>query len=150
MAQRHPEDDVTIRPAEAHDASRLLDLCQMLGRDASLDDVLSHLLAVRAEAASCLLVAVLDGVPKGFVEVTARTALGVASWAEVSGLVVDAALRGRGVGTELMAAARRWARQKGLARLRVRTRLARLEAARFYERAGLTKMKEQSVFEVDV
>jgi GNAT superfamily N-acetyltransferase len=67
----------------------------------------------------------------------------------VSGLVVDAPLRGLGLGRALLLAARRWAKEKGLVPLRVRTRLEREAAARFYESAGMTRRKQQWVFEIE-
>jgi len=54
------------------------------------------------------------------------------------------------VGGALVRGARAWAKEKGLSRLRVRTRVEREAAASFYERAGFCLTKQQRVYELDV
>jgi len=112
MPRTTPPAAVSIRPADVADADALHRLCQALGRDAQLHDVRAHLQEVASEAGRCLLVAVVEGAVGGWLEVGARTALGTRPWAEVSGLVVDAPLRGLGLGRALLLAARRWAKEK--------------------------------------
>ena len=57
--------------------------------------------------------------------------------AEVQELVVDPALRGRGVGKELLAAARKAACKAGCVRIELVTNQRRHGAHRFYEREGM-------------
>ena len=57
--------------------------------------------------------------------------------AEVQELVVDPSLRGRGVGKELLAAAREAAQAAGCARIELVTNQRRHGAHRFYEREGM-------------
>lgn len=57
--------------------------------------------------------------------------------AEIQELVVDPALRGRGVGKELFAAAREAARTAGCVRIELVTNQRRHGAHRFYEREGM-------------
>ena len=57
--------------------------------------------------------------------------------AEVQELVVDPSLRGRGVGKELLAAAREAAREAGCVRIELVTNQRRHGAHRFYEREGM-------------
>ncbi len=141
---------LTVRAAEPQDAPVLLELCRQLGREASLDDVRVHLERGRSEAGHCLLVALESGSVRGWLEVATRTALGSPAWAEISGLVVDEARRGQGVGAELVRAAGAWARGQGLARLRVRTRVERKRAARFYVGAGFRLRKQQQLYELEL
>lgn len=57
--------------------------------------------------------------------------------AEVQELVVDPSLRGRGVGKELLAAAREAAREAGCVRIELVTNQRRHGAHRFYGREGM-------------
>ena len=66
--------------------------------------------------------------------------------AELVGLVVDEALRGRGIGAALVTAAEAWARERGLARLRVRSNVTREATHSFYRRLGYEEVKRQVVF----
>ncbi len=54
----------------------------------------------------------------------------------VEDLAVDPGERSRGVGAELLAAAREWARGKGASHLELDSGEARADAHRFYEREG--------------
>jgi GNAT superfamily N-acetyltransferase len=141
---------VAIRVAEPADAPVLAGLCQQLGRDATVDEVRAYLERGRSEDGHCVLVAHEGGSVLGWLEVATRGALGSPVWAELSGLVVDAPLRGQGVGAELLRAARRWAQEQGVARLRVRSRTERQGAASFYERSGFRPSKQQRVFELEL
>lgn len=57
--------------------------------------------------------------------------------AEIQELVVDPALRGRGVGRQLLAAACQAARNAGCVRIELVTNQRRHDAHRFYEREGM-------------
>ncbi|HJW09461.1 MAG TPA: GNAT family N-acetyltransferase, partial [Holophagaceae bacterium] len=73
--------------------------------------------------------------------------LGSPDRAEVGGLVVDEAFRGRGLGSQLMAAAEAWAQAKGFATVRLRSRLQRERAHAFYHQLGYEETKRQVVLE---
>jgi GNAT superfamily N-acetyltransferase len=60
---------------------------------------------------------------------------------------VDERNRGAGVGRALVSAAEEWAKESGLATIRVRSRIERDRAHKFYERDGYTRLKTQYVFE---
>ncbi len=142
---------IAIRRAEAMDAPALATLCRQLGDEVTASQVLAHLERHRTEASQCLLVALLDTAVVGWLEAGVRHAVQDGrGWAEVSGLVVEASQRGYGVGSALLAAARSWAVGQGMKRLRVRTRVERTEAARFYEKNGFRLKKQQRVYDVDL
>lgn len=69
------------------------------------------------------------------------------SFAELGGLVVAESWRGLGVGTQLVAAAERWALDNGYRKLRIRSREERTEAHGFFKRLGFVGCKTQRVFE---
>lgn len=137
---------VSIRAAKAQDALALVELCRQLGHAIRQGAVQRHL-RQPAGAGHRLLVAVLAGRVVGWLEVEARASLPTGRWAEVTGLVVEETVRRRGVGRALVRSARKWARSRGLGRLRVRTRLERTEAARFYEQEGFALNKQQRVYD---
>jgi len=67
-------------------------------------------------------------------------------YGDVTGLVVDAACRGRGYGAELLAAAEDWFRARGVEEVVVRSGGQRHDAHRFYDREGYARLKTQVVF----
>jgi GNAT superfamily N-acetyltransferase len=68
-------------------------------------------------------------------------------FAELAGLVVGDSARSRGIGALLLRAAEDWARNRGFARLRVRSNVVRERAHRFYLREGYIERKRQVVFD---
>lgn len=93
-----------------------------------------------------LLVASSDGRLVGWVHVFATHLLHDEPFAEIAALIVESASRRGGAGTTLMRSAEHWARAKGCAFVRVRSRLSREGAHRFYVRLGYAKEKTQYTF----
>jgi GNAT superfamily N-acetyltransferase len=91
---------------------------------------------------------VLDatGAVAGWLHVAIRASLTDGPCAEIRGLVVAAPARGKGFGGALLRAAEAWANALGCECLRVRSRVEREGAHRFYERAGFVRAKTQAVF----
>jgi GNAT superfamily N-acetyltransferase len=135
---------MAIRIAAPGDAEAISDLMRQLGykRD-GIDLRLAHILA---EPAGAVFVAESERVV-GVVHVVERATLEAPARAEVLALVVDGACRGQGIGRRLMRTAEDWARDRGLVALRVRTRVARAQAHRFYEGLRYELVKEQKVYE---
>jgi GNAT superfamily N-acetyltransferase len=86
------------------------------------------------------------GEPVGWIHVGATHRLEAGPFAEIGGLVVDAANRGGGIGAALVKAAEEWARARGFELVRVRSNVARPGARGFYERLGFREIKTQAVF----
>ena len=68
-------------------------------------------------------------------------------FAEIRALVVDSAVQRKGVGRLLVDEAKRWARAKGVSKLRVRSNVVREEAHQFYPAQGFVKSKTQAVYD---
>jgi GNAT superfamily N-acetyltransferase len=66
--------------------------------------------------------------------------------AEIGGLVVNERFRGRGVGKLLLRHAERWARQKDLSSIYLRSNVIRKGAHVFYESLGYQNIKTQHAF----
>ena len=137
----------TIRPARTHDAAAIAALCGQLGYPAGRQQVVVRLAAIESTRAACVLV-VEDarGRVAGWLHVAEAAQLPGESDARILGLVVAEAARGAGLGASLLRAAEDWARSRGAAQLRVRSRIERERAHGFYERAGYARVKTQAVF----
>lgn len=135
-----------LRPAEAGDAARLAALSGQLGYPATPDAIRERLRLLALQGDPPVRVALVEGEVVGWVQVGCTLSLEAGAQAILSGLVVDEAFRGRGIGTALVAAAEAWARAQGLAVLRVRTHTARTDTHRFYANLGFEEVKRQVVF----
>ena len=62
--------------------------------------------------------------------------------AQVEGVRVDGALRGTGIGAQMMTAVMQMARARGCYQMQLTTDKRRLDAHRFYERLGFAKSHE--------
>ena len=134
-----------IREATAADAAALAALSTQLGYPAQPGEAAERLAALGPEGA--VLVAEADGAVLGWIHVCGIRFFQSPPFAEVGGLVVDEAARGKGVGKLLVEAGARWAAERGYRKLRVRSNVVREDAHRFYEREGFRRVKTQAVFD---
>lgn len=137
----------TIRCARTYDAPAIAELCGQLGYPANRQQVVTRLAAIDASGAACVFVAEdVQGHLSGWLHVARSAQLTADPAAEILGLVVAERARGFGIGADLVRAAETWACRHGCAELRVRSRVERERAHRFYERAGYARVKTQAVF----
>ena len=134
-----------IREATASDAAALAVLSTQLGYTTQPGEAAERLAALRP--AGTVLVAEADGAVLGWIHVCGIRFFQSPPFAEVGGLVVDEAARGKGVGKLLLEAGARWAAERGYRKLRVRSNVVREDAHRFYEREGFRRVKTQAVFD---
>jgi len=139
-------EDVVVRACRGADCQSLASLATQLGYPCTEDEVRQRLPRHQGREACVILVAELGGrvVAWESLEVVDRFYLD--RYAEVTGLVVDEAWRGRGIGGKLVSAAESWARSVGLELLRLKTNSQRRDAHRFYQGLGFEKTKEQFVY----
>ncbi len=138
---------VAIREAIADDCPRLAALSTELGYPMTPGEAMESFGRISDHPDHGLLVAVCQGVPAGWIQVSLTRIFESPVQAEIAGLVVNAALRGRGIGKQLVDAAESWARRRGCAIIRVRSNVVRERAHGFYRRAGYRDIKTQMVFE---
>lgn len=138
---------VTLRPAATADLARIAALNGQLGYAATADSIAARLQIILASERDLLQVAVLpDGPVVGWVHAQLVQWLESPYRAEIGGLVVDEAVRRRGVGRILVDAVRLWAVTHGAMELSVRCQIHRVEAHAFYTAQGFIRTKSQHVF----
>lgn len=139
---------MTIRRMTSVDLVQVLPLAEQLGYPNSLDDLRARFEIVVKDSRCALFVAV-DGDDQvvGWTQIQHDLpSLLSAPRAELAALVVDARVRGRGIGKELLSAAEAWARGEGLEKILVRSNITRDDGHRFYKREGYAQSKTSHVF----
>ena len=137
-----------IRQASTSDITAIVDLSDQLGYPTSAEQAAIRMAEILNKPDHVVWIAELEpGAVVGWVHVTRTTWLEIDPFAEIGGLVVDAAHRCKGIGKALLDKAEAWALENGLSSLRVRSNVIRSRAHHFYEKAGYSIIKSQYVFE---
>jgi N-acetylglutamate synthase-like GNAT family acetyltransferase len=137
----------TIRTANANDADRLAELSRELGYPVEPDVIRRRLERLLAKPDHIVLV--MEGSPGmvlGWIHAAEHDILEVGCFCEIQGLVVAANRRGEGIGWKLVERVERWAAERGLEQVSVRSNVVRAESHPFYERAGYLRVKTQHVY----
>ena len=132
-----------IRRAAPEDAARLAELSIELGYPMTAAEAVERLADLEASGDHALLVAEDGGRVAGWIQVSLPRIFETPKSAEIAGLVVDSAQRGRGIGRRLVEAAAAWAAGRGSIAVRVRTNVIRERAHAFYVREGFLEVKTQ-------
>jgi predicted N-acetyltransferase YhbS len=136
MAAPEATDGLVIRSAASGDCGALEGLIGQLGYQAGEADVAQRLAAMEREG-RLVLVAELEGQVIGCLSTSVMRVLHrPAPVGRISMLVVDAAVRGRGIGADLVRAAERALADAGCRLVEVTSNQKRTDAHRFYERLG--------------
>jgi GNAT superfamily N-acetyltransferase len=119
-------------------------LAGQLGYPSTEEQVASRFGAVARLGSGGVYVAAAepDGVV-GWIYVALQVTIEGDPGAEVWGLVVDEAHRGRGIGKRLMEHAEGWARERGFQDVSLRTNIIRKDTHRFYRSLGYEVVKTQ-------
>ena len=140
-------DIISIRDAVEQDADSLAALAAQLGYPSSGAEVGRRMVRYAGNPGERIIVAEEGGRVVGWTSVAVVDHFYTALYVEISGLVVDADHRSRGIGSLLLDEVKRWAKEKAVPLIRLRANVLRKEAHRFYEREGFSRVKEQVVFE---
>ena len=138
---------IVVRAARAGDAPALSALATELGYPtdtAQIEPRLSMLLGSDCDAV--FVVEAEGNEVVGFIHGAEKQLLVSARYVELGGLIVAAAARRRGAARLLIEAVERWARERNVDLLRVRTRFERDVADVAYRRCGFELEKKQRVF----
>jgi GNAT superfamily N-acetyltransferase len=127
--------ELLVRDARATDSKALATLCTQLGYPAAVDVMPGRIARLTQDPNARALVAEDDGTVVGLASVHLRFMINHATpLAQLTLLVVDESVRGRGVGRALVDVVEAWAKQRGCKRIVVTTALDRKGAHAFYER----------------
>ncbi len=139
---------VRVRPMARGDLEAVAALSAQLGYPVAGDALAHHFELLQEAPENALLVTEETGDEQvvGWVHVAGRVSLETGPFAQISGIVVDERVRGRGVGRELMAAAEAWAAARGYDVMRLWSNVVRERAHRFYEELGYEHIKTSKVF----
>jgi GNAT superfamily N-acetyltransferase len=138
---------VEVRAAAKNDADALARLAGELGYPSTPAQVRERLAAVEGQSQHATYIAVdQSGGIVGWIELAEIRSLAHDARAEITGLVVDAAHRGAGVGRLLVQRGEAWARERGLSAIGVRSNVIRDRAHAFYLGLGYAVAKSQKVF----
>jgi len=136
-----------VRPATSSDAVEIARLAQELGYPAGAADISARLALMRGQQRYLIAVAETPaGQLAGWLCAERRVTLEGGEQIEITGLVIDATKRRRGIGKALLAEAERWAQQQGMTLIVVRSNIARPESHGFYLGAGYRRLKTQHVY----
>jgi GNAT superfamily N-acetyltransferase len=142
-----PQSGLGIRAARLADASRLAALSGELGYPADADVMAGRLESIGRRPSDLVLVAELEPAGLvGWIHAAEQAVLEYGLRAEILGLVVDQRHRQHGVGRALVAAVERWAADRGLAQISVRSAVTRDASHAFYERLGYQRIKTQHAY----
>ena len=140
-------DELIIRKATIADANRVAELSGTLGYPVSVEAMEQRLTRVLKLETHSVFVAERNGEVLGWTHGAEQEMLELDCRAEIWGLVVAESERGRGVGRRLVEAVEKWARDRGLNDMSVRSNVVRPESHPFYERIGYTRYKTQHAYQ---
>jgi GNAT superfamily N-acetyltransferase len=142
--ERH--DTVSIREVEIDDAPAVARLTGELGYPAAVETMRARITALANLKDHVLYAACLDGRVLGWIDVRIVHHLQDEPYGEIAGLVVDRDFRSRGIGALLVAKCEQWTTARGVFNIRVRSRIERDAAHRFYLRLNYSRLKTSAVF----
>lgn len=147
MPRARTTNRMIVRTAQRGDAGAVAALSAQLGYDEAVDEIRKRIEDIRAQGNGEVYVAVVPpDIVVGWVQVFSLLLVELPPLAEVGGIVVDSRYRRIGVGRSLMEAAEQWARQNGLATLRLRSNVQREDARAFYRRLGYAEIAASTLF----
>ena len=139
---------VTLRLLESTDADAISTLLPDLGYQATADQVVHRLAALREWPDQEAFVAEIRGAIVGLCHIQGVRMLNSEGYAEIQALVVSTAFQGQGLGKRLVAHACEWAFARGYERIRLRSGVQREAAHAFYEHLGFERAKASYAFEL--
>ena len=142
--------EIQIRQITLDDAKEIHRLTVELGYKIPLLETAANVEAVISHPDNCGRVAIHAGNIVGWVHAFKALRIETRPFVEIGGLVVDEALRGRGIGKKMIESVKQWCVECKIPILRLRTNTKRKEAHQFYRSLGFTEIKEQKVFELKV
>lgn len=142
------EQSFAIREIKFSDSTAVRALTAQLGYPLSEKEIERNISVVIESKSHTAFVAEHNEKVIGWIGVSQAIMIEFNPFCEINGLVIEENYRGQGVGKLLIEQAKRWARERGNATLRVRCNVKRKHAHEFYQRLGFIETKEQKNFEM--
>lgn len=137
---------IDIRDVDlSKDLAAMARLCGQLGYDTTTDQLLERLKTMDADRPT--FVATDNGNVVGWMNLRIEKSPEVDPKVEVSALVVDEIVRGKGIGRSLMEHAEEWAKGRGIPHIILRSQTHRTDAHQFYQEMGYSIAKTSHLFE---
>lgn len=142
------EKKVTIRKAEKSDAEMIWQCnCEGLGYTFALEDTIRRVHDIMDRLPQDLfLVACVDDQPAGYIHATDYECTYMEAYKDIEELAVLPGYQGYGIGRKLLNEAESWARECGVAGVRLISGFARTGAHQFYLKCGYTHRKDHKNF----
>lgn len=138
----------TLRQATRKDAPAIADLSVQLGYPDPTRQTPQRLEFLILSPDHVVFVACLvDGTVVGWCHAFLAYRVESDPFTELGGIVVDEKHRGQGIGWSLLGAVEDWVRDRGISKLRVRSRSERVKTHGFFGRLGFQLVKGQHVFD---
>ncbi len=140
--------NVEIRKAIPEDAAEIAELATALGYRSSAADVAQRLRDTLDRVDHFVAVAV-DGSRRvvGWIHACEELRIESDLKVEIGGLIVREEDRSKGIGRRLLEAAERWASERGISLIRLRSNVVRERAHAFFVKAGYSSSKTSCVFD---
>ena len=139
--------NITIRKCMISDATFIRELCKdHLGYDYPMDKFEENLRKLMAAPNHLLLVAENNNQLLGFAHASDMYVIYGPPMKLLSAIVVDEKYRGYGVAHELVSAVEKWAKDSGVAGIRLYSGAERSDANAFYKHAGYEFVKAEMQF----
>lgn len=136
-----------VRLAHLNDAAAINTLTAVLGYAATLDQTTTWLAELVESLQHAVYVAEREQQVYGWLVVERRLSLESGYKAQITGLVVAEEAQRCGLGQQLVAAAKEWARQQGLTSLTVSSNIQRDGSHRFYQALGFKLCKTSHFYQ---
>lgn len=137
-----------IRNASISDVSDISELTEQLGYSATEFEIQERLKSMLNSNDHAIYVAfVPNGKIVGWIHVYESKRVESESFAEIGGFIVSEAFRRKGIGKTLLKTAEQWVAKNKLTKLRVRSKIEREDAKKFYSNLGFFVSKQQRVFD---
>ena len=137
-----------IRNATINDSSDISELSKELGYPTSELEVRERLNSILNSNNHMVYVAFLsDGKVIAWIHIFETQRIESKAFAEIGGFIVSETFRNKGVGKKLLKNAEEWTQNKNFSKLRVRSKIEREDAKKFYSKMGFSVSKEQRVFD---
>ena len=142
-----PGSEITLRRATEADAKIIAELSEQLGYPIPVDAVRTRLAKFVEDPDNVVLVAEQRGQVCAWVHAHVQQSIELAEpRGEIMGLVVSRDVRRAGIGRMLMQEAERWARDRGLDLMVLRSNVQRPESHAFYPAIGYEHFKTQAAY----